>query len=127
MLNFRKIEAYLAAAEAGKGIDLSAGELYELAEAAWVAVRFEEIRARLHKLLTRLNTDSPRSRMVWQETDLQIHLYDCYQPWPHWNASIRDAWSGEAIRLQPEDWIFEIEGATKLAALQALNEQLKKL
>ena len=126
MLNSKKIEAYLAA-EADEGTDLSSGELSELAQAAWVEVLFEEIRVRLHKLLTRLNTDTPRSRMVWMETDLQIHLYDCYQPWAHWSASVRSAWSGEAIHLQPEDWVFEIEGETKLAALQALNEQLKKL
>jgi hypothetical protein len=127
MLNSKKIEAYLAAAQAGKGTDLSSGELSELAEAAWVAVLFGEIRARLHKLLTRLNTDPPRSRMVWMETDLQIHLSDCYQPWAHWSASVRDAWSGEAIQIQPEDWVFETEGETELAALQALNEELKKL
>jgi hypothetical protein len=127
MLNFRKIQSYLAAAEAGEGTDLSSSELSELAQAAWVAVLFEEIRARLHKVLTHLNTEPPRSRMVWQETDLQIHLYDCYQPWAHWDASIRNAWSGEAICLQPGDQLLEVEGATKLAALQALNEQLKKL
>jgi hypothetical protein len=126
-MNSKKIENYLKAAESANGADIAfwSDDLFELAQAAWVTVLLDEIEVRVaEKLVRRINLEPPQPGSFYLPTDLEIHLFhsDSY-----WWAAIKNRWTAEIVYLQPEDLCFQCFEKTKLAAVQALNQLLKKL